>query len=89
MAVLLGPAADAALAFGRRLVWKLFEKRPSALHGAAGSLARREKAGAYARWARLPTALSPVLKQLLSRRRYGDDKQTRPCQPRLNGGWRT
>jgi hypothetical protein len=45
---------------------KLFQKRPSALHSAAGSLARRENAGAYARWARLPTALSPVLKQLLS-----------------------
>jgi len=45
---------------------KLFQKRPSALHSAAGSLARRENAGAYARWARLPTALSPVLKQLLN-----------------------
>jgi hypothetical protein len=28
---------------------KLFHKRPSTLHGAAGSLARRENAGAYAR----------------------------------------
>jgi hypothetical protein len=54
------------------LVQKLFHKRPSALHSAAGSLARRENAGAYARWARLPTALSPVLKQLLS----GEPKAT-------------
>jgi hypothetical protein len=54
-------------AIGRRAK-KLFHKRPSALHGAAGSLARRENAGAYARWARLPTALSPVLKQLLMAR---------------------